>query len=75
MEHTSRKGVINVYLLVDVTTGKVLASGSIPDIEKETEIPRTRLHWSYAMNEKIIDGQYKVVGSNGGLKNGRKKDV
>ncbi|CAM4226943.1 hypothetical protein [Erysipelothrix aquatica] len=50
-----------MYLLVDVTTGKVVASGSIPEIEKETQIHRTRLHWSYAMNEKIIDGQFKLI--------------
>ncbi|CAM3512709.1 hypothetical protein [Erysipelothrix anatis] len=55
-----------MYLLVDVTTGKVIASGSIPHIEKETKISRTRLHWSYAMNEKIIDGQFKVLKSDGG---------
>ncbi len=58
--------MINVYLLIDVTTGKIVASGSIPDIEKETKIHRTRLHWSYSMNEKIIDGQYKVIKNNGG---------
>ncbi|WP_159641633.1 hypothetical protein [Erysipelothrix anatis] len=55
-----------MYLLVDVTTGKIVASGSIPKIEKESKIDRTRLHWSYAMNEKIIDGQFKVIKSNGG---------
>lgn len=55
-----------MYLLVDVTTGKVLASGSISCIEKETKIHRTRLHWSYSMNEKIIDGQYKVIKNDGG---------
>ncbi|WZU02660.1 hypothetical protein MGH68_07135 [Erysipelothrix sp. D19-032] len=50
-----------MYLLVDVTTGKVVASGSIPEIEKETQIHRTRLQWSHAMNEKIIDGQFKLI--------------
>ncbi|WP_159649125.1 hypothetical protein [Erysipelothrix aquatica] len=54
-----------MYLLIDVTTGKIVASGSIPDIEKETEIPRTRLHWSYNMNTKIMNGQYKLIKNEG----------
>lgn len=55
-----------MYLLVDVTTEKVVASGSIPEIEKETKIHRTRLLWSYSMNEKIIDGQFKLIKNYGG---------
>ncbi|WP_159641863.1 hypothetical protein [Erysipelothrix anatis] len=54
-----------MYLLIDVTTGEVVASGSIPDIEKETEIPRNRLNWSYNMNTKIMNGQYKLIKNEG----------
>ncbi|WP_159639069.1 hypothetical protein [Erysipelothrix anatis] len=54
-----------MYLLIDVTTGSVVASGSIPQIEKQTKIKRERLSWSYNMNTKIMNGQYKLIKNEG----------